>query len=107
MHTGLQQRRGSQHVHPGVEDRVLDGATNAGLGRLVDNGLRALDPKQLVDPGRVEIHLVEAGVRLHVLDVPGRQVVEDDHLVAVGQQPVGDMRADEAGAPGDEDFQRR
>jgi len=42
-----------------------------------------------------------------MLDVSGREVVEDDHVVAVGQQPVGDVGSDEARAPGDEDFQRR
>ena len=73
----------------------------------MDHGLGLLDPKQFVDPGRVQIHLVEAGIRLQMLDVPGREVVEDDHVVAVGHEPVGDVRSDEARPARDEDLQRR
>ena len=40
-------------------------------------------------------------------DLPGREVIEDHHLVAVRDQPVGDMRADEARAAADEDPHRR
>ena len=37
-----------------------------------------------------------------VVDRAGREVVEDEHLVAVGQQPLGEMRSDEAGAAGNQ-----
>jgi hypothetical protein len=36
-----------------------------------------------------------------VLGAPGGEIVEDDYLVAVGQQPVDEMAADEAGPSGD------
>jgi hypothetical protein len=38
-----------------------------------------------------------------LLDAGPRQVVEDPHLVATGEQPVRHVRADEAGAAGDQD----
>ena len=107
MHAGLQQGGRSQHVDAGVEDGVVDGAANAGLRRLVEDGLGPLDAEQLVDPGRPQVHLVEARVRLQMLDVAGREVVQDDHVVAVGQQPIGDVGSDEARASRDEDLQRR
>ena len=37
-----------------------------------------------------------------VLAISGRQVVDHTHLVTERQQAIDDVRADEAGAPGDE-----
>src|SRR5262249_61581954 len=37
-----------------------------------------------------------------VLETPTREVVEHAHRVAVGEQTIDDVRADEAGPPGDE-----
>ena len=33
----------------------------------------------------------------------GRQAVQDSHIIAVLEQEIGHMRADEPGAPGDQD----
>ena len=40
------------------------------------------------------------------VDAAGQQVVERDHLAALGEQPRAEVRADEAGAAGDEDAPR-
>jgi hypothetical protein len=40
-----------------------------------------------------------------VLDRPGRQVVEHQHLVAEVEEPLGEVRADEAGAAGEKRLQ--
>ena len=48
---------------------------------------------------------VEVAALAQVRDVPlgaGRQVVEDEDLPAVGEQQLREMRADEAGAAGDQ-----
>src|SRR6185503_2287379 len=42
-----------------------------------------------------------------VVDRTGREVVEDAHLVAVVEEPFGEMRADEAGTAGDERLHAR
>ena len=36
-----------------------------------------------------------------VLPAPGHQVVDADHLVALGDQPLAEVRAEEAGPAGD------
>ena len=51
LDAGLQQGHRCQHVDAGIEHRILDRAANAGLGRLVDDSLRLLDPEQLLEPG--------------------------------------------------------
>jgi hypothetical protein len=43
-------------------------------------------------------------LRGHVLDAPGREVVEDVDGVALFDERVGDVRADESGASGNEDL---
>ncbi len=47
--------------------------------------------------------LPEAMRRLEVLPAAAREVVEDDDLLeALGDQSVGDVRSDQAGAAGDQ-----
>ncbi len=51
-----------------------------------------------------------AGCRFQVGDVvarPGDEVVHPHDLVALGQEPVGEMRAEEAGGAGDQDSHGR
>src|SRR2546428_5185423 len=48
-----------------------------------------------------ERELLAVAARLgQIRDAAGRQVVDADHAVALGQQPIREMRADEPGAPG-------
>jgi hypothetical protein len=54
-------------------------------------GDRALDHRQAL-------------VRREAVAPRGRVVVDHDDLVAVGEQPVGQVGADEAGAAGDQDL---
>ena len=55
----------------------------------------------------MDVHLVEAGRGGQVVDVAGRQVVEDHHVVAAGQQSIGHVRSDESCPAGDQHLQRR
>ena len=77
------------------------------------------DVADVCDGGEVDDRVATAGgapggitvgnVAEHGPDLRGRvvrrlQKVEDHRLVAVGDQPVDDVRTDEPGAPGDEDL---
>jgi hypothetical protein len=50
---------------------------------------------------RGDIDGLEGRVRRDSLRAPRRQIVEYDDTVAIGEQRIGNMRADEAGASGD------
>ena len=45
------------------------------------------------------------GELLDVVDAAGREIVDDEDLVAARDAGVGEMRADESRAAGDENFQ--
>ena len=49
-----------------------------------------------------DVQLLESGAVRNVRLLPGRQVVDDDHLVASSEEGVGHVRADEARATGDD-----
>ena len=87
----------------GAQDRAVDVC----LGREVDDRLAAggcaRDVVRLRDVAVVELDV--AGQVRAVARVG--QLVEHDDLVACAQQPLREMRADEARAAGDEDAHRR
>ena len=77
----------------------MDGA--GGAGQVVD--LVDLDIQR---KGDVVAHELEAGVVEQVGDVvlgAGEEVVDAEHVVALGQQAVAQVAAQKAGAAGDED----
>jgi hypothetical protein len=91
--------------------RPLDDETHADGGRQVNDDVTALhelgDERFVGDRADV---MLEVGPSDQVLDVgeaAGRQVVEDDDVCTVREQPFGQMRADEPGASGDQDFHVR
>ena len=55
----------------------------------------------------MHIHLVKARPGSEMPDVAGAQVVEDNHLMALGQEPFGDVGSDKTRPAGDQDLQRR
>src|SRR2546421_161672 len=61
------------------------------LRRLVKDRLGTLDLEQFVEPGRLDIHLVEAGVGGQVPDVAGGEVVQDHDLVPIPEEPLGQV----------------
>jgi hypothetical protein len=93
----------------------VDGAVHAGLGGLhrvelvVDRRGRAGQVVDLVDlhverEGDVVAHQLEVRVAEQVDDVvlgAGEEVVHAEHVVAVGDQALAEVRAEEAGAAGD------
>src|SRR5690606_37536636 len=60
----------------------------------------------IADVGQVGMNAVAMALLQPIevpLDAGPAQIVEHDHLVAVGQKAVGEIRADEAAAAGDQD----
>jgi hypothetical protein len=87
----------------GAQDRPVD----VRLGGEVDDRVAALgrdrDVRGLGDVAVVERHVGrEVGAVARV-----RELVEDDDVVPLGEQPLHEMRADEARATGDQDFHAR
>ena len=111
---GLQDPR----LHPLGQAQHVDRAVHAGLGRLhrvvlvVDRAGRAGQVVDLVDldverEGHVVAHQLEHRVAQQVRDVAlaaGEVVVDAEHVVALGQQPLAQVRPEEAGAAGDQDL---
>ena len=116
-------RRGDQHELPlagrriehdlgradvGLDgvDRLLHDQAHADRRRQMDRRVAAVD--ELDDQRLVERRTDAVGEPWRpdqVLDVrhaAGRQIVEDEHAVAAGEQPFREMRPDEPGAAGDE-----
>ena len=96
-----------EHVQRAL-DRGADGAHRVAL--VVDRRGRAGEVEDLVDlHGQRLLHVVadqlEARVVEQVLDVgarAGEEVVEAHDLVPIGEQALAQMRAEEAGAAGDQ-----
>ena len=76
-----------RHAHVGLRGQV-QARLRAGLGEGLLHGL------PVADVGDDEL-----GGRVDVLRLPVGEVVEDDDLVAAGDERVDDVRADEARAP--------
>ena len=72
-------------------------------GEVQDRVERAGDEQEVRHVVVLELELRVAEQRLDVLDPPGQQVVDRDHLAALVEQTAAEVRADEAGAPGDQD----
>ena len=96
-------------VDVGVEDRPGHRDPHVGLGGQVEDHLGPAPGHQLDDAGDADVELVEgelvAGVGPGLGQVgqrAGREVVDHVDGVALGQQPVDEGGADEAGAAGDQ-----
>ena len=95
----------------------VDGAEDRGLGRLhrivlvvhrrgrtgeiVD--LVDLDAQRLGDVVADQLELRRAEMMLDVAFGAGEEIVDADDLVAIGNQPIDEMRAEKPGATGDQD----
>ncbi len=114
---GLQDR----HAQPLGEAQHVDGADDAGLGRL-HRVVLVMDGRgrtgQIVDAvdlhvereGHVVPHQLEARVVQEVRDVApraGEEIVDAEHFRTVGEQPVAKMRAEEPRPAGDQNSRVR
>src|SRR5205823_4503055 len=98
----LEHAHGADDVHLSVVGRLGDGGGDVGLRGQVDADVGTDLPEELAQQCVADVELFEARRVRDVLALSGRQVVDDDDLVATGDKRVHDVRADEARAPGDE-----
>jgi hypothetical protein len=61
-----------------------------------------VDPREELGERLADVSLDELDPLGKVLPLPGGQVVEDHDVLAVGGEPLSDVRADEARSSGDE-----
>ncbi len=61
-----------------------------------------MHPLSIADIRFDHLHVGERDHLRQVLSSPDREVVQQQQLV-VGSEPIGEMAADEAGGPGDQD----
>src|SRR5262249_51411025 len=83
-----------------------DDQLDADRGGEMEDDIAAIDQlgEQRLVVHRVD-EVLEAGAPFQVRDIvdrSGREVVEDEDLVALLEQRIGEMGPDEAGAPGDQ-----
>ena len=64
---------------------------------------RAVDEQEVRHVVVLELEVRVPQQRLDVLDPPGQQVVDRDHLAALVEQAAAEVRADEARPAGDQD----
>ena len=104
----LEKGRAAERVDRGIALDLVHGLPHSHRGREVDDGVgvvHRLAERVMVadirddelDRGVEIVRALPAFVHLRV------EVVQRAHLVALGEEPVGEMRADEAGSSGDED----
>ena len=106
----LQDDLGAVHVGLDRVHRLLDDQLDADRGRQVDHDVGAVDElgEQRLVLDAVD-RVVEAGLPLEVRDVvdrSGRQVVEDEDLVAALEERLAQVRPDESGSAGNQHTHR-
>ena len=93
----------SQDVHLGVEDRVLDRPPHVDLRREMEDRVDLLLREEGVEAGGADVPPDEARLLRDAAKVARGEVVEDDDPVALGEDGVDEVRADEPGAARHED----
>ena len=97
----------AQRAHLECLDRHVQIVHRAGQAGQVQHRIeRALDEDVLGHVVLDEVEALVAGQVGDVVHVAGAEVVHGDHLVALSQQAVAEMGADEAGSAGDENAHR-
>jgi len=97
----LQEIEKTDDVDRSVMGRIGGRFAHAHLCRMVGDNLGFFAFQHLVQSVIVpDIRLVKRNLSGHVGRAAGRQIVDDDRLMAKGNQPVGNCRSDKAGAAG-------
>jgi hypothetical protein len=102
----LEHSQRSEHVHLCVELGLLHRRADVGLGGEVVDAL-GLDRVEQIGERLADVALVQGRARGQVLAPAGGEAVDDVHLVSACDERVDEMRADEAGSPGDGRSHRR
>ena len=82
--------------------RVGDAAPHVDLRGVVQDDVKAALPHERRRRRRADVQLGEFGPRRHVGPPAGGEVVEHDDVESAREQGVGDVRADEARAAGEQ-----
>jgi hypothetical protein len=100
--TCFEQVQRTEHVHAGVVHRILDAAAHVHLRRHMRQhvGLRRRDELRRLRIANVQF--VERRVRGKILALARHEVVDHVHHPAFAQKALGEVRADESGAAGDD-----
>ena len=98
----LEHRDRPEHVRDRIRGGILDRAPYVGLSREVEHHLGPYDREQVCErPPIADVeHLQRCPVSqrmLEVLELAGRQVVDDRHSIAPRDQRIYQVRADEPG----------
>src|SRR5215212_1529169 len=99
LDAALKEAYRSKDVDFGVEVRLPNRPSNVHLGCLVAERIRLEVLEDLGTPG-ADVLLVESRALRDVLAMAAGEVIDNGHLMAVLQKAVGYVRADKAGAPG-------
>ncbi len=99
----LEELEAADHVRAGVADGVRHAVAKVDLGRVVRHEPDLFLAQQRLEVGLGDVGVDEAGGLGQALAAARGEVVDDDDAVAVGQVPLGHVRADEARASRDED----
>src|SRR5581483_5753601 len=97
---GLEDAHRPEHVHVRVERRLLDRHADVGLRGEVEDELGPRVVEHRV--GVADVRDVQGRGARDALAAAPREVVEHVDLVPSGEERVGDVRADEPRAPGDD-----
>ena len=89
-----------------VADRVRDAVAQVDLRGVVRDEVDLLLAQERLEVRLGDVRLDEAGLLRQPLAPARGEIVDDHDAVAVGEVPPGHVRADEAGAAGDEDVHR-
>ncbi len=117
MPAALENCQEADQVAVDVGLGILERIADSGLGREVDHPVEPLRIEQRLDalpilhrdlPKLKPLPAFEPGesIPLQGRRVVGVEIVDSQHRMPGGQEPLGDERADESGRPGDEDPHR-
>src|SRR5262249_20333206 len=94
----FEQVEQANQVDARVEHRIGHRAAYVHLCGMMAEDLRPLAAKEVGDAGILDIELIELRLRVEIVALPGRQIIEDRHLMSRRQKCIHQMRADEARA---------
>ena len=101
---GLEEVDRAEDVDACVEQRVGDRAADVHLRGVMAQRGRTLVADELDGLRLDHVELVKARLRVQVLALAGREIIDHEHVVAGGDERVDDVRADEPGAARDQDL---
>ena len=90
---------GPDDIHGKIAERLADRDRDAGLGSQVEDDVRAVRTNDLGDVVVRDIELLQACCAGEILRPAARQVVDDEDLLALREQAIDQVTADESAPP--------